>query len=114
MTFSNLHDRQQRIAGWNQGGLRGARVAVIGRDHAGAFLTWALASLGIGEILWVGRPRPATEPLARFVLASPPPWGDRDTVVYDFPFDTEYGPEIEWALARPLPRLVAVTTEHPD
>jgi molybdopterin/thiamine biosynthesis adenylyltransferase len=113
MTFPNLHDRQERIAGWNQQSIRAARVAVIGRDHLGCFLTWALGSLGVGEVLWVGRPCPRTEPMARFLLASPPPWGQGDASVYDFPFDPEYGPELDWALASPLPQLLAVVTEHP-
>ena len=95
MTLPNLHDRQERITGWDQEGLRRARVAVCGRDHAGALLVWALGSLGVGEILWIGRPRPATEPLARFLLSCPPPWGEGD--IYDFPFDPEYGPELDWA-----------------
>jgi molybdopterin/thiamine biosynthesis adenylyltransferase len=114
MTFLNLHDRQIRIAHWNQKSLREARVGVVGRDFAGVLLTWSLASLGTGEILWMGRPRAETEPLARFLLASPPPWGEGEAVVHAFPFDAEYGPEIDWALSGPVPQLVAVVTEHPE
>jgi len=113
MTFPHPHDRQERISGWDQQSLRGARVAVIGRDYAGTFLTWSLGALGIGEILWMGRPRRCTEPLARFLLASPPPWGEGEGLVYDLPFDTEYSSEIEWALGGPLPHVLAVVTEHP-
>jgi len=114
MTLPHLHDRQERISNWNQQSLRGARVGVVGRDYAGAFLTWALGSLGLGEIQWVGRPRQWTEPLARFLLASPPPWGESAGLVYDFPFDIEFGTEIDWGLGGPLPQVLAVLTEHPQ
>lgn len=111
MTLPNRFDRQQRIAGWNHERLREARVAVCGRDFAGAFLVWALGSLGVGEILWIGRPIPTTESLARFLLSCPPPCGEG--VIHEFPFDPEYGPELELALGGPLPQILAVMTEHP-
>jgi molybdopterin/thiamine biosynthesis adenylyltransferase len=111
VTLLNVYDRQERIAHWNQQNLREARVAVVGRDFLGASLTWGLGSLGVGEILWVGRRRPETEALARFLLSDPPPWGEAK--VYDLPFDVEYGSELDWSVGEPLPQLVAIVTENP-
>ncbi len=111
MTLLNVFDRQERIAHWNQQSLREARITVVGRDFAGAFLTSGLGSLGVGEILWVGRPRRETELLAQFLLADPPPWGEGK--VYEFPFDVENGSELDWSVGEQLPQLLAIVTENP-
>src|SRR5262245_52106555 len=90
-------DRQTRIPGWNQARLARSCVAVCGRDWLGTYVSWALASLGIGTILWLGRPRPESEPLAGFLLADGSPWDG--STIEDYPLDVEYGPELDWVLA---------------
>ena len=96
-------DRQRRIPGWRQEQLRRARVAVLGRDWLGTFVVWAFRSMGIGEITWIGRPRPETEGAARFLMERPES-GAGGTIIEE-PFDVEYGPELAWALAGPFARL---------
>jgi molybdopterin/thiamine biosynthesis adenylyltransferase len=105
-------DRQARIPGWNQDRLGRACVAVCGRDWLGALVVWGLASMGLGSILWLGRPRRETAGLANLLLAHPGPW-DGCTIT-DYPFDVEYGPELAWALdGSPVDMLVACV-EDPD
>ena len=82
-------DRQVRIPRWNQGRIGQSVVAVCGRDWLGAFTVWGLASLGVGEILWIGRPQTATDRMARWFLAQPCPFDG--CAIYDYPFDIEYG-----------------------
>ncbi len=89
-----------------------ARVAVLGRDWLGVFVVWALRSLGIGEIFWIGRPRPETDGAAQFLMAGPCP--SDGTRIVDEPFDVEYGPELAWAVAGRPPDLFVITTEDPD
>jgi len=91
----NRFDRQQRIAGWDQSRLREAAVAVSGRGPLATFLVWALASLGIGRVLWFGTPRRSPDPLADWLTAQPtPPDG---TAVDAFPRDPEYLETVEWS-----------------
>jgi hypothetical protein len=61
---SETLNRQLRIERWNQAALSASCVAVLGRDWAGTFAVWALRSLGVGHVLWIGEPREATEPTA--------------------------------------------------
>src|SRR5262249_25484041 len=71
----------------------------------GAFTTWALASLGVGTVLWLGRPCRRTQGLAGWLLADPPPFPD--CAIHDYPFDVEYGPELEAGLGpRPAALLL--------
>lgn len=96
MDVRDRFDRQLRIAGWDQTRLTGGCVAVYGRDWAGAFTVLALRSLGVGKIAWLGRPCPATETLARWMLDdSCPPDG---CAVDEYPSEVEYGPELSWAI----------------
>ena len=90
----SFFDRQIRIAGWNQERLARACVAVYGRDWLGAFVVWALASLGVGNVLWFGRPSRAAGALARWLLARPAPFPD--CRLSDYPFGLEYGVELNW------------------
>ena len=113
MSAFDPFDRQRRIPGWNQTQLGRARIAVLGRDWLGVLVVWALRSLGIGEIFWIGRPRPETEGAARFLMARPCP-NDGTRILVE-PFDVEYGPELAWALAGRTPdQFVITTTEDPD
>jgi len=87
-------ERQLRIENWDQKKLREAHITVCGRDWLGIFTVWALASLGIGEIVWVGRSQESTDSLARWFLADPSPF--TGCAIYDYPFDIEYGSELAW------------------
>jgi molybdopterin/thiamine biosynthesis adenylyltransferase len=112
MTLLGPFDRQRRIPGWRQEQLGRARIAVLGRDWLGTFVVWALRSMGIGEITWIGRPRPATEGAARFLLERP--CAHDGGAILDEPFDVEYGPELPWALAGRSPDVFVSTTEDAD
>jgi molybdopterin/thiamine biosynthesis adenylyltransferase len=68
--------------------------------------------MGIGEISWIGFPRPVTEGAARFLLDQRSP-RDGGTIL-DEPFDIEYGPELAWGLAGRWPDLFVSTTEDHD
>ena len=65
-------DRQRRIAGWDQARIERARVLVCGRGWVGTFTVWGLASLGVGEILWVGRPDNGSVPGISGALTAAP------------------------------------------
>lgn len=84
-------DRQRRIDGWDQDALRARRVLVCGRAWLGTFCTWGLASLGIGEILWLGSPLARTARLGSRLLSI-----RTGLAVYEYPFDVEYGSELGW------------------
>jgi molybdopterin/thiamine biosynthesis adenylyltransferase len=101
--------RQQLIAGWDQERLKESCVAVYERDWLGAFVVWALASMGVGTILWLGRKRRSTEALANWLLADPCPCGV--SKIFDYPFDAEYGPELFWTISEPPVDLLVVCTE---
>lgn len=111
MTIFNRHERQEQIGGWVQAAFRSAHVAVMGSDRASTYLTWALLSMGVGMISWIGRPRLIGESLRRFLLASPSLWGGVELIEY--PFDVEYGSELDWALGQAPPQQLAVLTEDP-
>ena len=86
----------RRIPSWNQQRLRDSTVLVVGRGWVGAFAVWALGSVGVGEILWLGEPWPLTERLARWFLADPCPFSGCS--VFDYPFEIEYGQELRWVV----------------
>lgn len=96
-------DRQERIAGWDQGRLAEACVAVCGRGWVGTFTSWALASMGLGHIAWLGAPQRATQPLAETFLAAASP--SDPVTISEYPFQAEYVAELEWALDGLAPRL---------
>jgi molybdopterin/thiamine biosynthesis adenylyltransferase len=104
--------RQELIASWNQERLGAARVAVYERGWLGTFVAWALASLGVGTILWLGRNRSATATMASWLLGDPRRFaGSR---IHDYPFDAEYGPELSWAIDQPAADVLVVCTEDPE
>ncbi len=70
MTTLGPFERQRPIPGWRQEQLGRARVAVLGRDWLGTFVVWALRSMGIGEISWIGRPRPVQETSYRHAVTA--------------------------------------------
>jgi hypothetical protein len=102
-------ERQLAVPGWDQARISGASVAVDGRDWAGLFTVWALACMGVGDIIWLGAPSPGTEPFARWLLADPCPF--QGCHIWDYPFDAELGPELEWALGEPRPNAVICCVE---
>ncbi len=97
-------DRQRRIAHWDQQRLQNACVAVCGRDWLGTFTVWALASMGIGEILWWGLPSPTSTSLGNWFLADPCPLSG--CTIADYPLQVEYGPELAWALGERRPDVL--------
>jgi len=68
--------------------------------------------MGVGEISWIGRPRPETEGLATFLMGRPNWCGESG--ILDESFDVEYGPELAWALAGRTPDLLVCVTEDRD
>lgn len=102
-------DRQMLIAGWHQQRLQEACVAVCGRDWLGTFTVWALAALGIGEILWLGQPCQAAASLGNWFLADPCPFSD--CAIYDYPLQVEYGPELAWAMGERRPDVLVCCAE---
>lgn len=89
-------ERQRRIPRWDQRRLEDACVAVCGRDWLGTFTVWALASLGIGNIVWLGQPSQAAAALGNWFLATPCPFSG--CAISDYPLQVEYGSELAWAL----------------
>jgi len=98
-------DRQLLIPGWDQARLRGARVAVCGADWSATFTVWALASMGIGEIVWIGRAEGPRAMLADWFLTEPSPFPG--VKVSNYPLEVEYGPELEWAVDGGAAAIVA-------
>ncbi len=105
------YDRNRQIPNWDQARLTNARVLVVGRDWAGTFAVWALASMGVGEILWLGTPPEPPCYLANWFLADPCPFGGCH--IWDYPFDLEYGSELGWVIANGTPDAVAHCAEGP-
>jgi molybdopterin/thiamine biosynthesis adenylyltransferase len=111
----SLYDRQERIVGWEQERLQHATVVVVGQGWLGTFLVWALGSLGVGNILWVGRPRrsPGACPhrLGAWFLGTPSPFPQ--TRIHLYPCAIEYETSLNWVLGEQVHTL-ACCTEHPD
>ena len=89
-------NRQETIAGWDQARLAQGVVTVLGRGWLGTFLVWALCSLGVGKVLWLGRPRFATRRMAEWFLTDPSPF--EGCAVQEFPSDPAYESVLEWAV----------------
>jgi molybdopterin/thiamine biosynthesis adenylyltransferase len=92
-----VHDRQERIPGWNQDCFRRASVAVVGCDWLGLLLVSGLASLGIGRILWIGPLCSATERASRWWKQNAELLGPGSRL-QDFEFDIEYASDLDAAL----------------
>jgi tRNA A37 threonylcarbamoyladenosine dehydratase len=90
----NRFSRQENIAGWDQRKLAEGVVTVVGRGWLGTFLVWALCSLGVGKVLWFGRPRVATQRMAEWFLTDPAPFDG--CVVQDLPSDPAYESALGW------------------
>src|SRR5262245_49723421 len=93
----NRFNRQENIAGWYQTKLAEGAVTVVGRGWLGTFLVWSLCSLGVGKILWFGRPQFATQRMAEWLLTDPAPFDG--CAVGDFPSDPVYESAFGWAVA---------------
>lgn len=108
MALFSIHDRQRRIPGWRQEAFEKARITVHGRGWLGAFIVLGLRALGVGEITWVGSPRPETEGLARFAMRGS---GSRsESAILAAPLDVESAPLLAWALeGRSVEQYVCVT-----
>jgi molybdopterin/thiamine biosynthesis adenylyltransferase len=107
----NRYDRQQRIAGWDQERLEGAEVLVVGRGWLGTFTAWALASMGVGTVLWVGRPARPAHRLARWFLSGTPFPG---CSLYEYPFRVEYKHDLAWVIGSTHVGALVCCSEDPD
>jgi hypothetical protein len=106
----NRFERQLAVPGWDQMRVSGTCVAVQGRGWTGLFGVWALACMGVGNIVWLGAPFPGTEAFARWFLADPCPF--QGCRIWDYPFDADIGPELEWALSGQVPEVVLCCIEE--
>lgn len=100
-------DRQLIIPGWNQRALADSTVAVYGRGWVGAYLVWALRSLGVGGICWLGGLQEETRRIAEWLLSD---GHAPDSQVYDYPFAIERASELEWVLGQSPPAALVVCT----
>lgn len=92
----NRFERQEQIAGWDQRRLSRATAVVVGRGWVGVYTVWALLMLGVGKIVWIGRPRKKTELLARWLLADPCPL--EGCTLTEQPADPIYDASLQWQL----------------
>ena len=65
--MDNRFDRQQRIPGWDQSPFAHGAVIVVGAGPAAEFCVWALLSMGVGRLLWMGALDTALSPLGRWL-----------------------------------------------
>jgi hypothetical protein len=108
----NRYDRQERISGWDQQRLGQAAVLVDGRGRLGSFTVWALASMGVGTVCWLGRPRQEAAALAGWILATPSPYDG--CTVREYPFAAEYEADLDWVLGEAAPvRAVVGCADDP-
>lgn len=91
-------ERQERIDGWNQQKLRDAHVAVADRGSVGTFLVWALCSMGVGKVVWIGSPKQHTQNIATWLLSDSESF--EDSSILELPFDPHYDGALEWGAAR--------------
>lgn len=87
------HDRQERIRGWDQARIGEAGVIVLGKNWLGTFTVWALSSLGVGRITWLGQSCPVAEAVANWLVASASP----TTELVEQPCQAEFPDELAWA-----------------
>jgi molybdopterin/thiamine biosynthesis adenylyltransferase len=92
----NRFNRQENIAGWGQEKLGQGAVIVVGRGWLGTFLVWALCSIGVGKIFWVGKPRGVTQRMAEWILADPCPFDG--CLVQAIPADPVYESMLDWVV----------------
>jgi molybdopterin-synthase adenylyltransferase len=89
--------RQRIITGWQQDAIGQAKALVYGRDWAGSFLVWALSSLGVLELEWLGAAVPHTDAFAEFLVNDHAPSQGVSLSVY--PYEPECPDDFEWILA---------------
>jgi len=88
--------RQQIIDGWRQDVIGQARALVYGCNWAGSFLVWALSSLGVLELEWLGSPVSRTDRFASFITSEHAPSLGVSLSVYSY--EPECSEEFEWLL----------------
>jgi molybdopterin/thiamine biosynthesis adenylyltransferase len=90
--------RQEAIKGWDQRKLADALIVVVGKGYLGCFLVWALSSMGVGRILWIGNDQSTTERFVRWFLSDPCPFGD--TSIIELPYEPHYDVGLEWGISQ--------------
>jgi hypothetical protein len=103
-------DRQERISGWNQQAITDDRAAVVGRSWLGLFTCFGLRALGIGKIIWFGKPRADTQNFARVLLD---PSSSTGTLLFEAPCNIELGPELGWFLKGHDPSRIIIASDDP-
>ncbi len=90
-------DRQEMIAGWDQQKLSGSCIAIVGRGWTGTFSVWACCSMGIGTVLWIGKPQQKTQRFADWFLSDECPF---ESSLIELPFDPHFDAGLEWGAAQ--------------
>jgi molybdopterin/thiamine biosynthesis adenylyltransferase len=90
-------NRQENIPGWDQEKLGQGAVIVVGRGWLGTFLVWAVCSIGVGKIFWLGKPRGVTQRMAEWFLADPCPFDG--CLVQAVPADPVYESMLDWVVS---------------
>jgi hypothetical protein len=103
--------RQEIIAGWRQDLIGGSRVLVYGRGWLGCFTVWALTSLGVFEVVWVGAPSPAAASFGGFLVRDHAP--SLNALLCEYPVEPERPPEIDWVLNGPPVRMAIACAAGP-
>src|ERR1017187_815326 len=103
--------RQEIIAGWRQDLIGGSRVLVYGRGWLGCFTVWALTSLGVFEVVWVGAPSPAAASFGGFLVRDHAP--SLNALLCEYPVEPERPPEIDWGLNGPPVRMAIACAAGP-
>jgi molybdopterin/thiamine biosynthesis adenylyltransferase len=92
------------IRGWDQAAISASRALVCGRGWSGCYTVWALASLGVGETIWMGRPDPATEAFSEFLTGDFA--GGLGANILDYPLEPRRPEELDWVLAGQAVRMI--------
>ena len=102
--------RQEIIAGWEQDAIGAARVLVYGRDWPGCFAVWALSSLGVLEVLWLGEPG-RTESFGAFLARDHAP--GLNTLLCEYPLEPRRPEELAWIVNQAPPRVIIACSDGP-
>jgi len=100
----NRFIRQEQIEGWDQSRIAGTTVAICGRGWISSLCVQALASMGFGKIIWLGRPDPECAVFDQWMLADSCPFPN--TTLIEFPIENEYEAEMKSLLAFAQPDVL--------
>jgi hypothetical protein len=103
--------RQEIIPNWRQDVIGGSRVLVYGRGWLGCFTVWALTSLGVFEVVWLGAPSPVAAAFGGFLARDHAP--GLNTLLCEYPIEPERPPEVDWVLNGPPVRMIIACAAGP-